>query len=458
MTSPAKTPPALGGLPLLGNGLEFWRDPVALVRRGHQRHGPAFAIHLGRQPAAVLIGPDLHRIFFEETDRALSMQEVYRFLIPMFGEDIFFAAGREAYLDQRQVVLPAFRGHKMAGYLEVMAAEVHAWLESLGDEGVFDVVGTFERLTMYVAAHAFLGKDFRQRLGDHFWGLFRDLAAGVEFLLPPNLPLPRFRRRDRARRHLDRLMRDLIAERRGDDRPHQDFLQTFLEATYRDGRPAPDSVLISMIYGMVFAGHETTAGHLAWGLVQLLDHPDYLRRVEAEVLEAVPADGQVTMDALRALPHLEWALKETERMRPVAEVLMRYNRQGYEAAGFHVPGDWLTLVSPAVAHRLPEIFAEPDRYDPLRFAPPREEDQVSPYALIGFGGAGHRCLGVNFAYHEMKIILALLLQRYELRLLTPNPAREREGTTSRPARTTRVVYRRRQRPSRLGQGTALVHP
>ncbi len=443
MSLQSPLPPMVRGLPLLGNALDFWRDPIALIRRGYQAHGPIFAIRLGRQPAAVLIGPRYHAFFFQETDGRLSMQEVYRFLIPMFGEHIFFAAGPKEYEEQRRMLLPAFQARKMAGYVQTMAKETRAWMDTLGDSGTFELIGAFERLTMYIAASALLGEAFRHRMGDLFWRLYRDLAAGIEFMLPPNLPLPRFIRRDRARRKLESIVRQVIAERRASQETHQDFLQTFLQATYSDGNPPPEEVVLSLVIGLVFAGHETTAGHASWGLVQLLQHPQYLARVQEEVKRLVPQDESIDLDTLRRLNHLEWALKETERTQPVARLLMRYNRQGYNLGGYHVPAGWLSVVSPAVAHRLPEVFADPDRYDPLRFAPPRQEDRQVPFSLIGFGGGRHKCLGMGFAYQEMKVICSLLLRRFELELAQPQVQAEYTSTTSRPRRPTLIRYRRR---------------
>jgi sterol 14alpha-demethylase len=437
------TPPAMPGLPLVGNALEFAKDPTGLFQRGYESLGPIFTINLARTKAVVLIGPDNHQYFFENTDRVLSMREVYRFLIPMFGKDIFFVAGPEAYKEQRNMMLPAFSGRKMPGYIQVMAKETNAWLDTLGDEGRFDLVSSFETLTMYIAAAAFLGEDFRRRLGSEFAQLYRQLGEGIEFLLPTNLPLPRFKRRDRAKAKLEEMIHAVIAERRGEPGTHQDFLQVFIDSRYSDGSLPPQEVISSLILGLVFAGHETTAGHASWGLIQLLQHPAYLDTVLEEIQAVLQGEGELGLETVRRMQRLEWALKETERTQPVAEMLMRYNAEPYELCGYHIPEGWLSVISPAVSHRLPEIFSEPDKYDPERFAPGREEHRAHPYSLAGFGGGRHKCLGMNFAYHEMQVIFSLLLQRFHLELVDPHPKRDLKANTSRPVRPCWVRYRRR---------------
>ncbi|MGD8552886.1 MAG: cytochrome P450 [Anaerolineales bacterium] len=440
---PKPTPPEVPGLPLLGNALEFRRDANNLFNRGYQQHGSIFTIHLGPRPAAVVVGPEHNRFVLEQTDKKFTMQEGYRFLIPMFGEQVFFVAGHEEYIEQKRIMLPAFRGRMMSSYVEVMQTETERWLETLGDDGEFDLVSSFERLTMYIAAAALLGEDFRERLGDRFADLYRDLAAGIEYLLPTNLPLPRFIRRDRARAKLEAMVKETIAERRADPDKHDDFLQVFIDSTYSDGSPAPDSVITALVMGLVFAGHETTAGHGSWAMVHLLQNPEYLKRVVSDLDGVWPAEDTLSLSKLREFESLEWALKETERLQPVAEMLIRTTTEPVEMNGYEIPEGWIVFLTPHVSHRLPELFENPEFYDPLRFSPGREEDRQDPYALVGFGGGPHKCLGMNFAYTEMKVIFSLLLHEYELELLNPTPKVVRDAGTARPERPCLIRYKRR---------------
>ncbi|MFN2274939.1 MAG: cytochrome P450 [Anaerolineales bacterium] len=437
-------PPLLTGLPILGNAHDVGRDAVDFLESGYRQLGPVYRFRLANRPAVALIGPDHNRFVLENTDRLFTMQDGYRFLIPMFGQRVFFVAGHEEYKEQKALMLPAFRGRMMAKYIEVMQRETERWMDELGDEGSVDIVAAFERLTMYIAAGALLGEAFRERLGDHFAALYRDLAAGIEYLLPPNLPLPRFIRRDRAKRKLEQMITALIAERRADPTRYNDFLQIFLESTYSDGSPAPDEVILALVMGLVFAGHETTAGHASWGLVRLLQHPEYLGRVQQEIDRALGTDPVLAQENLRDLDHLDWALRETERTDPVARLLIRTTMLDVEVDGYMIPKGWTVFLSPAVSHKMPEIFSEPQRWDPMRYSPGREEDRRHPYALTGFGGGPHKCLGMNFAYTEMKVIFSLLLARYDLELVDPDPKTDRSPATSRPQRPCLVRYRSRE--------------
>jgi sterol 14-demethylase len=102
------------------------------------------------------------------------------------------------------------------------------------------------------------------------------------------------------------------------------------------------------------------------------------------------------------------------------------------------------MICPAVAHRLPEVFSNPELYDPARFAPGRAEDRQHPYSLIGFSAGFYRCPGAGFGTNEMKCILSMLLQRYTLELVWPRPARDFEMGVIRPKPPCLIKYARRQ--------------
>jgi sterol 14-demethylase len=436
-------PPALPGPPLVGHALQFLRDPVTLFRQGLQQKGRIFSFRLGNKNAVALLGPEHHRFFFEQTDKLLSIREAYPFFIKLFHERLYFFAEPEEYKQQRAVILPCFQGKKMANYVGVMARETIAFMDRLGAAGEFDLTPMLGPLVMNVAAAAFLGDDFRHRLGEEFFETFRAFSGGMEVVLPLWLPLPHLLRSQRAKVKVHRMLGELIAERRRNPRGPEDFLQTLVNARYADGTPIPDILIINLILVLVWAGHETTAGHVSWGLVDLLRHPNYLQSVIAEQDGILQGSADLDLDKVHRLKRMEWALKETERLNPVAFVLMRLAAEDFELSGHRVRKGSMVFVAPTIAHRLPDVFRSPDVYDPVRFGPDRAEDKV-PYSLIGFGGGTHRCAGVNFAYQEMKVILTLLLQRYELELVDTNPQPVRGASTKWPESPCRVRYRLRK--------------
>jgi sterol 14-demethylase len=395
-----------------------------VFERGYRRHGPIFAIRLGPQRGVVLIGPEHHRFFFHEVDRRLSVPEIYRFVVPMFGEVVMAARDMQTRRDQVALMQSAFQGRRLEAYAQTMGEEADVWVRELGRAGTFDVWESFESLSMNVAASTLMGPEVRAQIGA-FRPLLTDLARGMEFILPPNLPLPRFRRRDRARRQLTEMIAPILAARRAAPGGREDFLQTMVD----DETLRTDATLVGMALCTLFTGYITTAAQMAWTLVLLLQHRAYL----GSVLEELPTGRS---------PRLDWAIKEAVRLRPVMSHYARTNGEEYERGGYRIPKGWLTMLCPAVAHRLPELFRNPGAYDPERFGPGRDEDR-QPYAMIGFSGGFYRCPGSGFGTTEIREVLGTLLNRYALELVDEDPPAAFDLGVTRPGSPCRVRYRAR---------------
>ena len=114
------------------------------------------------------------------------------------------------------------------------------------------------------------------------------------------------------------------------------------------------------------------------------------------------------------------------------------------------------MIAPMYTHRMPEYFADPERFDPERFLPPREEDRAHPYALVEFGGGTHACLGSGIAKLVMKAMVTKLLRRYELTLVAGQDFTPVFIPAGRPeeARASTTEKRRRVQPSYNGTWNA----
>ncbi len=432
-------PPISGGLPGLGHMLEFRGDYIAMLQRGVAEHGTLFRFDLGPWPVAVFVGPEMNEVFYKRTDHELDMAPPYKYLEAMFGK-VAFTAGKETYEAERHVLAAPFKGGRMPSYVRVMQEEIEGWLDTLGDEGRFELVASVQGLTQQISAHCLMGRAFRDRMGEAFWVLYEDLAKGLDPVMPTWLPLPKFIRRDRAKAKLRPMIGQVVRERRSGEVRHEDVLQVLCETELADGSLLPEDKVISYVLAMVFAGFETTTGHGSWGLIQLLQSPEALAEVEKE-LGPVLAEP-LTPASVARLSLLKGCLKETERLKPAADRHMRKVAEEMEVGGHRIPEGWLVMSGVAASHRLPEVFAEPDRYDPRRYERGEGKGQ---YKLVGFGAGRHRCTGMAFAYTELIAWLALMLDRFELELETEEPVRKDFSGVCIPEATW-VRYRRRPRP------------
>ncbi len=432
-------PKVSGALPIAGHALEFLRDPVSLLERGYRDRGDIYTLRLGRKSVVVLIGNEYAKFYFEQTDKSLSIRDALPYLARMFSPDFYFMADFDEYMRQRQIVVPRFQRRHLEGYLDLMESQAADFIDRLGDKGEIDLVQDLGPLSMRIAACAFLGAGFGEQIGLDFFDHFRKFTGGIDPVTPGWLPLPHLVKSQRSRDWLRAALTSLIRRRRENPVEPADFLQDLVTAQYANGTAVPDHVVLNIVLGLTWAGHETTAGHLAWALIDLLRHPDELEKARAEQRTILPRGGRLDMKLLHQLEHLNRALHETERLHPVVSATMREVTREIELDGFVIPPGSGVLLASAVTHRLPQVFEEPDSYHPDRYV----HSPDSMRQLIGFGGGLHRCLGLHFAYLEMKVVVTRLLQTFDLELLDPEPLPISGPRPRHPRSPCRVRYSRR---------------
>jgi sterol 14alpha-demethylase len=442
-------PEVPGGLPFLGHALEFHRNPVRFLQRGRERFGEIFCFLLAGHRVAVLTGPRANEAFFRASSDQLSARDAYQFTVPIFGKDVAYAASEDRMAEQLDLITPALSERRLRTYVDYIREEVESYIAPWGDEGTVDLVALGNELTVFVASRCLIGREFRQNLSAEFAHLYHDLEGGLNLVgfFWPRLPLPAFKRRDRARARMVEVISRIIAERKASGVEGEDFLQTLMTARYADGAGLSDDNITGLLLTLIFAGQHTSAVLAAWVGVELLRHPDFLARVREEQDLVLGTTDRLSFDALRQMVLLERGVKETERLHPPLILLMRKIRRDFFYRHYRMPAGWLAMVSPAVSNRLAEVFREPDRYDPDRYAPGRAEDKKARFSQITFGGGRHACLGMIFAYLQVKTIWSVLLQRFELELLHPNPEPNYATFVVGPRPPCLMRYRRKRRPA-----------
>ncbi len=439
MTS--SVPPIVsGGKPVIGHLVEMMQNREGLFKRGYREHGDLFTIKLGPQPVVVVTGAEHNKQFYMETDKTLNMQDGYAFLKASIGE-VLFTASPEAYYNQRPVLQELFRRERMVGYIQAMNIEVQRWLDSLGQSGEIDITAEMLRLTQYVAGRAFIGSRFNEELGEDFWQEYAAISASLDFVLPPNLPLPKFIRRDRAKKRIINRLMPIIEHRRKNIDQHDDLITILLKTPLKDGTFMKDEEIVTLFMGLIFAGHETTAGQAAWTIALLLRHPEYLERVQDEIKRTVAYGTPIDAATLSKLEHIYWAIDETTRLQPSADTQMRTVDTPIKLGEYEIPAGWRLMVSGATSHYLESAWSNPHEFDPMRYSPERAEGK-NPFAIIGFGGGIHKCTGMNFAKNEMAIITALLFQQFNVELITQD-IRVVSGKGANHPSEVRVRYQRK---------------
>ncbi len=229
-------------------------------------------------------------------------------------------------------------------------------------------------------------------------------------------------------RRVERMIADLRAAGAGDRR--HDLLSLLLAAHDEEGGRMSDKQVRDEIVTLFVAGHETTATALAWVLYLLARHPEAYARVRAE---AARLRGRRATAA--DLPELGYCLrvfKETMLLYPPVYIFGRQSIADVRVGPYELPRGTVVLISPYTLHRRPDLWPDPERFDPSRFEHAAEEARHRQ-AYIPFSAGPRTCIGNHFALMEGPIVLATLLSRLDLALATSAPVLPAGGATLRPA-------------------------
>lgn len=377
-------------------------------------HGPIFRIAYpwSDHTPVYLVGPEANR-FVLHTGRAHFSHELgwTPIIGEMLGKGILNMDGAE-HDRNRKMMNPGFTIAYMSRYLPIMSRVIANRTRDWATRGEVDLFQEMRRITFDVAAEALIGFQAGAEV-DRMRELFMTLLYH-DFDPATTTREEIFAQFGAAQRELFSTLLVRIAERR--DRPTDDLLGMMVQARDEDGNALSDQAILGHVNILLVAGHETSTTMASWLLYLLASHPDYLSRVRAEIAELVGPDpgAPIGLDAIKAMRILGNALSEAGRLwSPVASG-PRGVVSDSEFGGYHVPAGTQARYSIVGGHWMANIFANPERFDPDRFAAPREEDKKVPYALIPFGGGPRICIGVNFAQVEIKALAAHVLRAYDL--------------------------------------------
>ena len=420
-----------------------------MLSRCWREHGELARFRLGPREFVLFTGLEAHDRYFRAPEDQLDARAVYQFTVPIFGRGVAYDVAPKIMAEQLGFLYPALREAAMRRFARIMYDEASRFAGTLGEAGEIDLPAAMNELTVNIASRCLLGQEVRDRVDSGFADAYHDLQEGINVLgfFLPRLPIPAHRRRDRARRRIAGILGGIMAGRRRSGAAPDDFMQTLMQARYKDGRALGDEEITGILLTVLFAGQHTSAVLASWMGLAFASEPSCLARVRQEMQEVYRETGTMTLASLKRQAALERGVRECERLHPPLILLIRKVLKPLRHAGCTVPAGTLAVVSPAVSHRLPHVFAEPERFDPERFAPPAGEDKQHHYALIGFGGGKHRCMGKNFAILQLKAIWTVLLDRFDFDLVTAAPAPNYGSWVTGPKTPCRLRYRRRPQAS-----------
>jgi cytochrome P450 len=424
-----------------------------------RRHGESFVVQFPNAPPFLFTSnPEVIRQVFTGKPEDLYVGPVNRVLESMVGKNSLLLLDDQEHIRERRMMTPPFHGERMLAYgLSMRESANHAvdrW--PLGQsftlhEELQDITLDIILKTVFGLTQGEMFERFRKlfirmlNLGSHNAVLFMSALLPAERMLellsvgreplqlgPVKADVSRllpWARLSRLMKEVDTYLYAEIARRRAEGvERREDVLSMLMQARDEDGQPMSDRALRDEAITLLAAGHETTATTLSWAFHYVLQRPDVEARLREEIHQ-VSGTEPLAPEKVSQLEYVDATLKETLRMLPVAPAVGRVLQRPMKLGEWELPAGMAVMPCVYLTQRRPDLWPEPERFNPERFLGKR----TSPYEYFPFGGGARRCLGMAFATYEMRIIFAEVLRRVRLRSTARSETRVgRRGVTLAP--------------------------
>lgn len=355
-----------------------------------------------------------------------------------------------------------------------MQDEINSFLERTpafnGKIGTLNLPPVMAQITLFTAARSLQGQEVRDKLDTTFAKLYHDLDDGfqpINFMLPW-MPLPRNRRRDKARRKMTQIYTDIIntrrAQKKGKD--SEDMIWNLMDAVYKDGTPFPDHEIAHLMIALLMGGQHNTSVTSSWILLHLASQPHMLEDLYQEQVNVLgDLSKPLTYGNLDKLPLMTYTIRETLRLHTPIHSIMRKvkNPMHIEGTSMTVPPGNILLATPSALGRSAHYFPDPLKWDPHRWetiANPEDQEKEKfdyGYGLVStgadstylpFGAGRHRCIGEKYAYLQLTIIVAIMVRRFRFWNAKGKEAvvvdTDYSSMFARPLEPAKVTWERRQ--------------
>jgi cytochrome P450 len=410
----ARRPPGPKGRLLLGHLPEIAGERQVFYAHCARQYGDCAVLWHGWLPIWLLNHPDLIRQVLVTEVHKFQKDWRYCILGRLFGNGLVTSSG-ELWLRQRRLMQPAFASRQITSYGADMVTLTRANTDSWVDGEVRDVHADMARLTMAILVKTIFGMELRGRaeaVVEAYADAFRCIERLMVSLwpLPPWVPTPTNLRLRRQAARLDKLLYELITERRQKE-DGGDLLSVLIRTRDEEGGTGMTDLQVrDEVMTLLSAGHDTVALALTYAMYLLAEHPNASLALREE-LDTVLAGRLPTVADLPRLVRTEHFVREVLRLYPPIPSLTRIAVAATELGGYPLPAGTNVVMNPWVTHRDPRWFEEPEQFRPERWANGLAE-RLPRFAFFPFGGGTRGCIGRDFSMMEIILALATIAQRY----------------------------------------------
>jgi len=425
-------------IPFLGKTISFGLNPYGTYFDQKAKFGDVFRMTVFGETWVVLAGPDALEHVYLNRDGIFSAQNGLKAFAPLFSGGLLHRDGDD-HRAHRRVMQAAFRAPTLKNYLTLMNGEIAQLLDEWPTDIKMKFAPRIKELTLRLGAHVFMGITHTDEVARINAAFIKEVAATSALIRKP-LPFTKMGRGVAARTALSADFKRLIAVRKsagGDD-----FFSQLCIAQDEDGQSWSDQDIVNHFNFLLIAAHDAVTGALTAMIWALAQDRDLQERVYAEI--ACLGDGPLAYDDLDKLDLTDRVYREALRRFAPSAFTARAVMADTEWQGQRLPRGTNVVICPGPVMMTPELFPNPDRFDPERYTAERAEDRGHKFAWSPFGGGAHKCIGLHFSTIQVKAFIVQFLQHYSVDMDVADLPKWRDLPTPIPTNGLPITLRLRQ--------------
>jgi len=234
--------------------------------------------------------------------------------------------------------------------------------------------------------------------------------------------------RNQKKKHLFTKSKNFSESKENDDISQLlDFLDLLLSTQDNQGQSLTDEEIRAEVDTFMFEGHDTTAAGISWSIYCLATNPKYQKLVQEEI-DSVYGNGSVPSSVnyetvSTKFPFLEMCIKEAMRLYPpVPSIIRNLNRDVLVRDKILLKKGTEVFIIPYLIHRNPNVWENPEEYNPYRFDPKNEKKgDEENFSFIAFSAGNRNCIGKRFALLEEITVLSHIFWYYNIEFDESHP-------------------------------------
>lgn len=384
-------------------------------------------------------------ILFTKHDH-LKKSKTIKLLSPLLGEGLLTSDG-DKHKKHRKLMQPAFHKDSISSYMDQMVAITKSHIGRWNDGETYPIHSEITEMTLNIITATMFGDNIGpeqfqeiQKRFDYVLDWFPHKARSI---FPTfDLPTKRARRYQQAIDYLNEIVIELIEQRRHLKEERNDLLDMLLAAQDDEGIGFTYEELREEVMTIFLAGHDTTTNQISWVLYQLTQSPQVLKKIVDEV-DRVLQGRDMTMSDLPQLTYTRQVISETMRLYPAVQFIDREVKTPFEMGGHHFKAGETIVIPIYCFHRNPKFYDQPLEFRPERFTPTFMKDQPK-FTYLPFGSGARMCIGHNFAWMELFVIVCTILQHFQFQLREGEVVKPHPIITLRPSSPLPMIVNRRK--------------